>query len=48
MTFGYDSTLAFSSSMVGLDDFALDWLDRLSAKRRSEVTFAEAGPRGGA
>jgi hypothetical protein len=37
MTFGYDSTLAFASSMAGLDDFALDLLDRLLAKRRSEV-----------
>ncbi|KAH8647072.1 hypothetical protein BGZ60DRAFT_570501 [Tricladium varicosporioides] len=35
MSFGYDSRLAFSGSMAGLDDFALDLLDRLLAAHRS-------------
>jgi len=36
-TFGYDSSVAFSGSMAGLDDFALDLLDRVSALRRNTV-----------
>ena len=34
MTFGYDSTVAFSKSVAGIDDKALDLLNRLSSKRR--------------
>jgi hypothetical protein len=37
MTFGYDSAFVFGSSMAGLDDFALDLLDRIRATRQSEV-----------
>ena len=33
MTFGYDSTVAFSNSVAKLEDKALDLLNRLSAKR---------------
>jgi hypothetical protein len=36
-TFGYDSRLAFSGSMAGLDDFALDLLDRVCTLRRGTV-----------
>lgn len=41
MTFGYDSRLAFSGSMAGLDDFALDLLDRILALRGPNVCFVE-------
>jgi hypothetical protein len=37
VTFGYDSRLAFSGSMAGLDDFALDLLDRILALRCAKV-----------
>ena len=37
MTFGYDSSLAFSRSLANLDDFALDLLDRLRGARSSAV-----------
>ena len=33
LTFGYDSTVAFSSSVAQLEDKALELLNRLSAKR---------------
>jgi ankyrin repeat protein len=35
MTFGYDSKWAFSRSVAGIDDFALDLLNRLRSKRWS-------------
>ncbi|KAI9888711.1 MAG: hypothetical protein M1814_006522 [Vezdaea aestivalis] len=35
MTFGYDSTVAFSKSVAKIDDKALDLLSRLSSKRRA-------------
>ena len=43
MTFGYDSTLAFGRSIGGVDDFAIDLLDRLHGVRLSatvSVLFA--------
>ena len=33
MTFGYDSTVAFSNSVAGIEDKALDLLNRLGAQR---------------
>lgn len=37
MTFSYDAQIAFSGNMAGLEDFALDLLDRLGAVRSGEV-----------
>ena len=32
MTYGYDSTIAFSEATAGIDDFALDLLNRLDGE----------------
>ena len=37
MTFGYDSALAFSNSVSGIEHKALDLLNRLSAKRNDDT-----------
>jgi hypothetical protein len=39
MTFGYDATVAFSTSMAGIDDFAHDLLDRVLATRSVDVSL---------
>jgi hypothetical protein len=36
MTFGYDSSLAFSKSKAGIENFARDLLNRLKAARNSD------------
>jgi hypothetical protein len=39
MSYGYNSTVAFSLSTATVDDFAIDLLDRLANKRtRKEVS----------
>ncbi|KAI9889405.1 MAG: hypothetical protein M1814_005341 [Vezdaea aestivalis] len=38
MTFGYDSTIAFSKSVAKIDDKALELLNRLGSKRRALMT----------
>jgi len=37
MTFGYNSAFAFARSMAGLDDFALDLLERIRIVRGTEA-----------
>ena len=42
MTFGYDSRLAFSNSMAGVENFARDLLNRLRIVRASSEVLSPA------
>ncbi|SLM37180.1 Tetratricopeptide-like helical domain [Lasallia pustulata] len=42
MTFGYDSTVAFSKSVANIEDKALELLNRLSAKRLGGIVVKKA------
>ena len=43
MTFGYDSTVAFAKSMAGLEDFALDLLERIRISRSPGMSDSSNG-----